>query len=170
MPCASRTVGQRTSRVRPSQHQARGTRLRDRPPIFVGDFTLHVAHGLSSSHHFALGSQLRLPHWSEEINLQLHGRERFRRCQSAIERDAHGRVSDVAQDSAMQRTHRIGMLRPSHQRYDSAAVSYLHQLKPNELPDRHSFARPRHQRMVALRIFRRATVLRHGDLLSQKEL
>ena len=54
-----------------------------------------------------LGGQGRLPNGSEEIDLQLDGRERLAFLQGSGVGVAHRRISDVAEYTAVQCPHRV---------------------------------------------------------------
>src|ERR1700733_2022850 len=127
-------------RLCPAQHQTRRTRFRNRPPVLVRHFALHISDALPAPHHFPFRSQLRLPHRPKKIDLQLHRRKRFPRRQRRMKRNPHRRIRDIAQNSAMRRPHRIRMLRPPLERPNRTPLAPLRHFKSNQLRHRHDLS------------------------------
>src|SRR5215813_4279378 len=73
--------------------------------------TLHQAYGVSILDHMRLGDQLPGPERSEKVDLQLQRGEGLTFCQGTGIGHPHSGVSNVTQDTTVERTHRVRMLR-----------------------------------------------------------
>src|ERR1700751_4734396 len=76
------------------------------------------------------------PNRTEKVDRQRDGCKRLFRRQSRGECHPHGRIGKVAENSAMERAHWIGMLRTGLQRGNRASVANLSDPKANQFCDR----------------------------------
>ena len=93
-----------------SQHETSRRCLGNELAAFVCDLALDVAQALPAAHNFSLGREVSLPDRTEEIDLQFHGCKGFLRRECARERHSHRGIRNVAQNSAVERTHGVCVL------------------------------------------------------------
>src|SRR6266481_4458312 len=120
-----------------SQHEASRRCLGNEPVAFVRDLALDVAQAVPAAHNFSLGLEVSLPDGTEEIDLQFHGCKGFSRRECAREGHSHRGIRNVAQNSAVERTHGVCVLWSSRQRDRSSSFSNLFSLKSYETCNRH---------------------------------
>src|SRR5258708_17961998 len=95
-----------------AQYDAPGAGLRHRLPVFILHVALDVDDGVAALNHAGFGAKLRLPNRPEEMDVQIHRRERLVLIERAGKGQAHGRVRQIAQNTALQGSHGIGVLGP----------------------------------------------------------
>src|SRR5216684_7516526 len=137
----------------------RGSRFRDQSVFLVGNGALDVADRMAPSHDRSFRFELRLPHRAKEIDFQFHGSKGFIWGESTRECHAHRGISNIAKNSAMQRSHGICMLWPGRQDDRRPPVSNVFRLKSNQ---------PRDGNVVRLCAF--PEVRLRGNLLSTHDL
>src|SRR5882724_436042 len=119
-----------------AQHQASGVGFRNQLSLAVRNVAFHVANRPSALDHPSLSTQRRLPHRPKKIDLEFHGCERFARSECAGKGNPHRGIRDIAQDSAVHRSHRIGVLRAGLQCDDGAPGSRFRNFKADQFRDR----------------------------------
>jgi len=93
-----------------AKYHTGGSRLCDQSVLLVGDGALDVADRVAPPHHHSFRFELCLPDRAKEIDFQFHGSKGFIWGESTCKRYAHRGISNIAKNSAMQRSHRICML------------------------------------------------------------
>src|ERR1700676_2227293 len=119
-----------------AKRHTRGSRFRDQSVLLVGDGALDVADRVAPPHDRSFRFELCLPDRAKEIDFQLHGSKGFIWGESTCKRYAHRGISNVAQNSAMQRSHGICMLWSGCQYNRGPSVCNVFRLKSNQTRDR----------------------------------
>src|SRR5208283_1850898 len=94
----------------PLEGQARARGERDEPAPIVRHPALNQPHRPALPDHLPPRDKASAPEWAEEVDLQLYGRERLVCAKEARVRHPHRRVGNVADDSSMERAHRVLVL------------------------------------------------------------
>src|SRR5437870_8245439 len=122
-------------RLLAAKHHTSRRRFRDQSVLLIGYLAFNVANGAAPLHNGSFRSELCLPNRAKEIDFQFDGSEGFLRSKGARKRHPHCRISNIAKDSAVQRSHGICMLRSGCQHDRSAPISDLLCLKSNQTRD-----------------------------------
>src|SRR5712692_2756767 len=93
-----------------AKHHASGSCSRDQSVLLIGYGALNIADRAAPLHHGSFRTESRLPDRAKEIDFQLDRSEGFLRREGARKRHSHGGVSNVAKDSAVERSHGIRVL------------------------------------------------------------
>src|SRR5713101_4978584 len=86
--------------------------------LVVVDVALDEAHRVAALHDPPRGYEPSRPHGLEEIDLELEGGEGLALVKGGGIGHAHGGIGEVAENSAVERAHGIGMLRPRFHLHD----------------------------------------------------
>src|SRR6266550_2036048 len=78
-----------------AQYHAPRAGLGHRLPVFILHVTLDIAGGFAALDHARFSAKLRLPNRPEEMDVQIHSRERLVLAERAGEGQAHGRVRQI---------------------------------------------------------------------------
>jgi hypothetical protein len=113
----------------------RGSRFRDQSVLLVGYGALDVADRVAPPHDRSFRFELCLPDRAKEIDFQFHGSKGFIWGESTCKRNAHRGISNIAKNSAVQRSHGIGMLWSDCQDDRRPPVSDVFHLKSNQPRD-----------------------------------
>src|SRR3954454_16393695 len=93
------------------QREAGAGRLRDQPSLIVGDRALGDADGASTLEDAADRNEVRCANRPDEIDFQFQRRKTFALLEHRRVCRPHGDIGDVAEDAAVQRSHRVVMPR-----------------------------------------------------------
>src|SRR6202521_4548057 len=103
--------------------------------LLVGDGALDVADRVAPPHDRPFRFELCLPDRAKEIDFQFHGSKGFIWGESTCKCYAHCGVSNIAKNSAMQRSHGICMLWSGRQDDRRAPISDVFRLKSDQPRD-----------------------------------
>src|SRR5258708_475300 len=132
-----------------AQYDAPGAGLRHRLPVFILHVTLDIPSGFAALDHPRFSAKLRLPDRTEEVDVQIHGRERLVLAERAGKGQAHGRIRQIAQNTAVQGSHGIGVLGPRLKRSDRPAFADFADREADQLRNRCRLERLPDQRVNA---------------------
>ena len=118
-----------------AKNHASGSCLRNQSVLFVGYSTLDVPDRVAPPHDRSFRFELCLPDRAKEIDFQFHGSKGFIWGESTCKCYAHRGVSNIAKNSAMQRSHGICMLWSGRQDDRRPPVSDVFRLKSNQPRD-----------------------------------
>src|SRR5271155_599005 len=118
-----------------AKNHASGSRFRDQSVLLVGDGALDIADQVAPPHDRSFRLELCLPDRAKEIDFQFHGSKGFIWRESTCKRYAHCGISNIAKNSAMQRSHGICMLRSGCQDDRRPSVTNVFRLKSNQASD-----------------------------------
>src|SRR5262249_34849250 len=90
-------------RLLAAKHHTSRRRFRDQSVLLVGYVAFNVADGAAPLHNSSFRSELCQPDRAKEIDFQFDGSEGFLRSKGACKRHSHGRIGNIAKDSAVQR-------------------------------------------------------------------
>ena len=91
---------------------------------------------LPALYHLTRGAKPFFPNRPEEVDFQFEGGKRFALFEGRGKGDTHGGIRDVAEDSAVKRTHRIRVHVASFELDNGFAVADRREFKPDQTRDR----------------------------------
>src|SRR6202451_2586430 len=118
-----------------AKNHAGGTRFRDQSVLLVGYGALHIADRVAPPHDRPFRFELCLPDRAKEIDFQFHGSKGFIWGESTCKCYTHCGISNIAKNSAMQRSHGICVLWSGRQDDRRAPVSDVFRLKSDQPRD-----------------------------------